>query len=256
MISRLPRIVYGPLPAGQDWSIARENDERIIIINEALDNGDRKAARRAALAATRQGPLAWLPVPVLLGINWTERQVRGPFGSAAIASTMTVGALYGVGQLRNGEQPLAEPPPSVVTVHVTPTADPTTPPPSARPTRTRPPETRAGDRGDTTAQPTRPAPTGSPPRGDPAPTQRPSRTPPAPDPTTPGSAAEEAEEPTPTPPTTADDPPTTQAETEETETPAATEDPPQPAATEAACGGIGLDADLGGLGDLDLCLLG
>ncbi|MEU4577453.1 hypothetical protein [Nonomuraea sp. NPDC023979] len=164
---RLPRITYARLPEGQRWIFQKDGDDEqaIIVINEALDERRRRAARREALARYfRETQPAFLPIVLVLAVlDWLRMGARHPLGAATMGSALTVAGLA----LLTGDPPrIAAPPPPVITV--TPSPPPATSPTAAsttsappgwerstrrpgpadtvravRPTRTRPPHTPA-----------------------------------------------------------------------------------------------------------------
>ncbi|MGI5288351.1 hypothetical protein ACQEVF_34125 [Nonomuraea polychroma] len=244
MISYIPRVVYRPLPDGQDWTVLKENGKSLIAIKQALDEPGRQRAEKAARASIRRrrGPVAGAAAFIAGAGVWAGEKardaVRTPAGSATVASILATGAVYAITETARHEHPPIAEPPAVVTVLETPPV-PTagTFSPSIR--ETRPPETR-------------PTPT----RGATAPA-RPTRTSPPP----------QARQPPPTAPNpetdqpTATAVPTTTAEPEDEPSapappPATSAPPPPPAATAASCGGTALDVRLDPLLGLDACLLG
>lgn len=244
MISRLPRVLYRPLPDGQDWIVRAAGKQAVIVINEALGTDGRRQARRAAYAALRRGYPAWVPLPVLAAFGWISDKARSPLGSAVTASALTAAAFYAV-TAPHGTDPPPIAGPVIITIQPTPHA---TEPRAARPhpsarraTHTRPPATPSGGQ----SSPARS--TSSPPsRSDGPATPRASRT--ASPPTTMEAVQEAAVEFTATP---------SRSATEQADTPA---DFPSAAPTleqaAAGCGGIGLDIRVDPVVDVDACLLG
>lgn len=248
-VPRLPRVIYQPMPEGQDWSVTRIADEDVVLINELLDDGQRRAARRAAFRSIRGIP-AWVPIPVVAAGDWLSRKARGPMGSAAAASILTAAAFYGITALDGGEHPIAQPP-SVVTVTGSPTAarPPDSPSPSARSTRSRPPEPSGHKRSD---EPAARAPATS------TRTARPTRTTPpaAASPSGQAQVEDVAEEPSQSTPPSAAETSATQAEAAESAAPAAASEPPPQGVDAATCGGVALDVRLDPLPGVNACLLG
>ncbi|MFG3439856.1 hypothetical protein ACGF0J_21635 [Nonomuraea sp. NPDC047897] len=265
MIARLPRIIYKRLPDGQDWTVLKVDGEAVIVVNEALGDSERRAARKAARASIhRDSSTAWIPLPLVVGADWLARKSSTPLGAAVSASVITGAAVYGITTSSSQPTHIAEPP-AVVTVQATPTGTPTTTPPaSATPTRR-----------SKSARPNLPASTAPPLRTDftlppqePTPdrTARPART------TRPPAPPTEATSPPATEPSARPEPPTTQATpslpataqarssvqsppSAEAEPPAA-DAPTTAMAGQAGCSGIRLRVDLDPLADLDTCLLG
>ncbi|MEV4371683.1 hypothetical protein AB0J71_31750 [Nonomuraea sp. NPDC049637] len=268
MIARMPRYTYRALREGTDWILDTDDGDNLIIINEALDDADRRAALKAAYASIRRGrgPVAGL-IALLAGaaavaVKAAREAIRTPAGSAVAASVMTAGLVYGVGELRHSP-PLAAPP-AVITLWDTPDAV-TSPSTSARSTRTPPPHPATmapGTSGEELPE-RRPASIVSPPPSrDRAPTQRPSRTPPP-------ATVPPTTRPTTAPPTRGADtspPATATPETDAPRTRAEAADPPtseapaptpqKAAAPEERCDGIALDVTLDPLLGVDACLLG
>ncbi|MEV1245187.1 hypothetical protein [Nonomuraea sp. NPDC049750] len=243
MISRLPRVIYRPLPDGQDWIIRITGKSPVLVINEALDADGRRQARRAAYAALRGGYPAWVPLPVLAAFGWLADKARSPLGSAVTASALTAVAVYAV-TAPHGIGPPPTAGPVIVTIQPTPRPTPKAASPHPSPRRanhTRPPATPSGGH----SSPARS--TSSPPRRSDGPaTPRASRTtsPPA----TVEAVQEAAVELTPAP---------SRATADQADAPA---DLPSTDATleqaASACGGLGLQVDVDRLLNVDACLLG
>lgn len=243
MISRLPRVLYRPLPDGQDWIVRRTGKQAIIVINEALDADGRRQARRAAYAALRREYPAWVPLPVLVVVGWLGEKARGPLGSAVTASALTAAAVYALAAPHN-----TDPPPNAgpVIITIQPTPHPTEPraasphPSARRATQTRPPATPSGGH----SSPARA--TSNPPRrsGGPA-TPRASRT--TPPPATMPAVQEAAVELTPAP---------SRATAEQADAPETLPPTAPTVAQAAACRGVDLQVDVDSLVNVDACLLG
>lgn len=260
MIARMPRYEYRPLPETQDWIITKDDGEDLIVINEALDSDERKAALKAAYGAWRrsQGPVAGLLLLLTGAAAWASEEarqwVRTPLGSAVTASAITASMVYGITDLSRDDPTPAAEPPTIVTVQPvpTPSATPSREPSTRATARPRPTPTGGQPTVITVARPTRSAPPTRRPTRSTRPSQQPSvkATTAGPDPVPTGAAVSTpTPPPPPTPPPVATSPPV--GVVAEPDTPAAA-----PEVASGTCGGIALDVRLDPLANVDACLLG